>query len=103
MPHSGLHDFPKKAVNDPRRTRRYRLMRIVKSISYVVLGVMLYAAWHRFRTFAGLPAALGPIAPDHPMHRGIGAAVFLAVATVPLVIHLLLGLRLRRRPRRGTR
>ena len=106
MPPSGLHDFPKKAVNYPRRKRRDRrdrLMRIVKSISYVVLGVILYVAWHHFRIFAGLPGALASIPPDHLMHWGIEASVFLAVATVPLVIHLILGLRLRRTPRRGTR
>ena len=103
MPTSGLRDVPKKAVNHPRRKRRERLMQIVRGISYVVAGILLCAAWHRFRTFEGLPGALGQIPHDHPMHRGIEAAVFLAVAAVPLAVCLILRLRLRRIPRRTTR
>lgn len=103
MTSARLDDSLKKVVTHPRRRRSKPRTRFVESIAYVVLGIVLYAAWHRFRSFEGLPGALGPIPHDHPMHRGIEIAVFLAIAVVPLAVYLILGFRRRRSPRRTQR
>ena len=74
---------------------------MVESVGYLALGILLFYGWSLFKTFEGPAAAVGPLPADHPMHRVVEAAVFLAVAIVPMVVYFFLLLRARGRRRRG--
>jgi len=86
--------------SDMQRKRGESRRRWIESACYILLGILLYYGYHLFKTFEGPVAAVGPLPHDHPMHRVIEAAVFLAVAVAPIMVYLILQFWSRRRDKR---
>ena len=75
----------------PRLRRGELPMRIAECIFYVLLGIVLFLAWHHFKDTGGISVAHEPQPPDPSLERGITAAIFLAgTPLVPLAGYLLL-------------
>lgn len=92
-----------REMSDRLRKRAESRRRILGSIGYLALGILLFYAWQWFKTFAGPAGAMGPLPHDHPMHRVVVSAVFLAVAIVPVAVYFILRLRARWGKARETR
>ena len=65
-----------------------------------ILAFLLWRGWRLFSDFEGPVAAVGPLPPDQPTHRLVEGAVFLAVATLPLLVYFLMRIRIHLRKRR---
>ncbi len=90
MPTAELHTPRTTDVSHKLRKRSAVRRRVTGSIGYIALGVLLWYGWHRFEAFDGPMASISAIPHDHPMHRVVEAAIFLAVAIVPVVIYFIL-------------
>jgi uncharacterized membrane protein YozB (DUF420 family) len=92
----GSRKTANRELSDSFRKRAEVRRRSVRTIGCLALAILLWYGWRLFSAFEGSSGAVGPMPHGHPMHRVVEAAVFLAVAVVPLTIYFITRLLQRR-------